>query len=469
MYYTIFCGNCGKEFEPKGDFCPFCGSKIQAPQNRANTTAGTVVTSEGIGASGTVNTAGTTGGTAVNTGTVNAYSASNNNTAVKVKKPVNKKLIIGIVGAVFLLLLIMIVIPSPKIVSISATYEGDTTNGTVLDSNNYDIKVIGKTEKGKEKSLSGWEVKEPATLEADDSATVTITYEELETDLTVECSSSKVTSINIEYTGQTKAGSTISKESADLKITAQLKNGEEVDIKDDAYVQISDTQFKANESVTVSVSYTDPIDSEEFEKEKTIDCSTVTITGISAKYTGDRSAGIVLGDNNSGIEVTAKYKSGKSKTVDGWTVKKAVKLKADTTSTVVITYMGKSCSLKVTCSTMSAKKYKASCKSISYDSLARDPEKYKGKLVKFYGKVVQVQESDSALYYSVYRINVGNDGYGYYDDTVYVTYDSTKASTRILEDDMVTFYGEYQGLKTYETIMGGSVTIPHVQAEYISR
>lgn len=459
----MFCGKCGKEFEPQGDFCPFCGAKNQEGQKLSNVTEGKVATSK---VSGAVDTKNDTVGTE---GAINTYSIPNYKTNVKVKKPVNKKLIIGIVAAVFLLLLIIILVPSPKIVSISAKYDGDTTQGTVLNSNNSGIEVTGKTEKGKEKSISGWEIKKPATLEADESATVTITYEELETELTVECSSSKVTSINIEYSGETKAGSTISKESSDLKITAQLKNGEEVDIKDDASVQLSDTQFKENESVTISVFYADPVDDEEFEKEEIIDCSTVTIIGISAKYSGDYSAGTVLDENNSGIEVTAKYKSGESKQIDGWKVKKAVKLKADTTSTVVITYMDMTCNLKVTCSTMSAKKYKATCKSVSYDSLARDPEKYKGKLVKFYGRVVQVQESDSILYYSVYRINVGNDGYGYYDDTVYVTYDSSKSSSRILEDDMVTFYGEYKGLTTYETVMGASITIPHVHAEYITR
>lgn len=465
----MFCGNCGKEFEPQGDFCPFCGSKISVEQKSVDTTSSVVETkSTTTEKSGTVVTARAVG-TSTSKGTVNAQPPVNTGGTVA-KKPLNKKLLIGIgAGVIVLIIIIIALISSPPVVSISAEYVGDGVSGTVLNSSNSDIIVTGKTEKGKEKTVYGWEVEKAETLVADESATVTITYEELETTLTVDCTSSKVSSINIEYTGETKAGTAISKESEDLKVSAKLINGEEVDIKDDATVEISDIQFKENESITVSVSYTDPEDNEEYEKEKVIDCSTVTITGISAKYTGGREAGTVLDDNNSGIKVFAKYKSGKSKEVDGWKVKKAVKLKADITSTVVITYMGKACKLKVTCSTMSAKKYKASCKSISYDSLARDPEKYKGKLVKFYGRVIQVQESDSILYYSVYRINVGNDGYGYYDDTVYVTYDSTKSSTRILEDDMVTFYGEYQGLKTYETIMGGSVTIPHVQAEYIVR
>lgn len=110
--------------------------------------------------------------------------------------------------------------------------------------------------------------------------------------------------------------------------------------------------------------------------------------------------------------------------------------------------------------------YKKNCSTISYKDLARNPDTHEGELVKLKGEVIQVQEAQSALYYNVYRINVTKKRY-YWTDTVYVTYDGYGASSRILDDDIVTFYGEYMGLKTYETIMGGSVTIPWVQAEYI--
>lgn len=111
--------------------------------------------------------------------------------------------------------------------------------------------------------------------------------------------------------------------------------------------------------------------------------------------------------------------------------------------------------------------YKEKCGTYSYKEIARNPDKYEGKYMKFTGKVIQVQEASSFLYYSVYRISVTNQGYGYYDDTVYVTCDNYGEGDRILEDDIVTFYGECKGTKTYETVMGAEVTIPWVEAEFI--
>lgn len=111
--------------------------------------------------------------------------------------------------------------------------------------------------------------------------------------------------------------------------------------------------------------------------------------------------------------------------------------------------------------------YKTKCGTYSYKEIARNPDMYEGKYMKFTGKVIQVQEAPSFLYYSVYRISVTNNGYGYYDDTVYVTCDNYGEGDRILEDDIVTFYGECKGTKTYETVMGADVTIPWVEAEFI--
>ena len=67
----------------------------------------------------------------------------------------------------------------------------------------------------------------------------------------------------------------------------------------------------------------------------------------------------------------------------------------------------------------------------------------------------------------MYMISVTNKGYGYYDDNVYVNYYSFGDETRVLEDDIVTFYGTFKGLKTYTTVRGDSRTIPEVTAKYI--
>lgn len=111
-----------------------------------------------------------------------------------------------------------------------------------------------------------------------------------------------------------------------------------------------------------------------------------------------------------------------------------------------------------------AQAYKASCQGgCAYSELARDPDSYVGKQVKFTGKVIQVTEG---LGITAMRVNVTQGRYTW-SDTMYVTYIPASGEGRILEDDIITFYGEMQPLKTYTTVLGASVTIPAVNAKYI--
>jgi len=43
----------------------------------------------------------------------------------------------------------------------------------------------------------------------------------------------------------------------------------------------------------------------------------------------------------------------------------------------------------------------------------------------------------------------------------------TDSGSRILEDDIVTFYGTYGGLYSYESVMGATITVPLVLAQYM--
>lgn len=111
--------------------------------------------------------------------------------------------------------------------------------------------------------------------------------------------------------------------------------------------------------------------------------------------------------------------------------------------------------------------YKANCASYSYAEISRNPGEYDGRQAKFTGEVIQVQQqkvADRLLY--VLRVDVTKVRWGY-DDTVYVTYSTSESDARILEDDIITMYGTLTGEKTYETVMGASVTIPSFSAEYI--
>lgn len=101
---------------------------------------------------------------------------------------------------------------------------------------------------------------------------------------------------------------------------------------------------------------------------------------------------------------------------------------------------------------------KNNCKGGLYSKIARDPDQYKGEYVKFSGKVVQIcSEARSADDVSTYRIATKSG----YDNVILASVD-TFGKSRILEDDKITVYGISDGLYTYTTVLGSTVTIPMV-------
>lgn len=108
--------------------------------------------------------------------------------------------------------------------------------------------------------------------------------------------------------------------------------------------------------------------------------------------------------------------------------------------------------------------YAKKCETYTYEQIARDPEKYRGKYAKLTGEVFQVMEGGDDY---TLLVNITKQNY-FQDDSVYVAYTKhTSDESRILEDDVVTMYGELSGTYTYETVMGAEVTIPLLLAEYI--
>lgn len=188
------------------------------------------------------------------------------------------------------------------------------------------------------------------------------------------------------------------------------------------------------------------------------------LESISATYVGNTEAGTAIDNNNTGITVTATYTDGTTESVTGWSIDNPSELVASETSDYTVSYEGKTCSLSIACTTIDEKSYKSSCEEIDYDDLARTPDDYLGTNVKFTGEVIQVIEDSDG---STYRINVTKGSYGVWDDTVLVYFENDSSSPRVLEDDIVTFYGTSSGLYTYESTMGASITVPLVYAEFI--
>lgn len=115
---------------------------------------------------------------------------------------------------------------------------------------------------------------------------------------------------------------------------------------------------------------------------------------------------------------------------------------------------------------LSEDEYKAQCSSVAYEDIARNPNDYIGQKAVFKGKVVQVQETYGENI--VLRINVTKGQYDWWDDTIYVDYKRKDDNeSRVLEDDIVTVYGEIKGIKTYTAVLLNQISIPHIKAEYI--
>lgn len=113
------------------------------------------------------------------------------------------------------------------------------------------------------------------------------------------------------------------------------------------------------------------------------------------------------------------------------------------------------------------KDFKSSCNTYTYEQIARNPEKFKGTNVKLTGEVIQVI---TGSYSTNLRVNITKTGtYStYYTDTIYVVYYPESGEDKILEDDIITIYGTSQGDCSYTSVLGATITLPNINAKYIT-
>ena len=106
--------------------------------------------------------------------------------------------------------------------------------------------------------------------------------------------------------------------------------------------------------------------------------------------------------------------------------------------------------------------YIAKCSSYSFDQIARNPEEYRGKDAVIRGEVIQVEEG-----WNLFRMRVDITPVSYgWTDTIYVNCRRGLNGPKILEGDVVTFYGKLNGTYTYTAILGQKVTLPYLDADY---
>ncbi len=101
---------------------------------------------------------------------------------------------------------------------------------------------------------------------------------------------------------------------------------------------------------------------------------------------------------------------------------------------------------------------------ITYEQIARQPDEYKGKKVKFYGKVIQVLNSADSDSVTI-RLIVDDD----YDQVIMGMYAKNIVPTRVLEDDHITIYGTFIEEYTYTAVLGNSVTVPLINIAKIDQ
>lgn len=97
---------------------------------------------------------------------------------------------------------------------------------------------------------------------------------------------------------------------------------------------------------------------------------------------------------------------------------------------------------------------------INYNGIARNPSLYKEKLIYFFGKVIQVSESSSGTS-TAYRIQLDDSS------DIVLVHKYTSTEPRILKDDHVLVYGTCNGVETYQSVLGGQITIPACTAKEI--
>lgn len=115
---------------------------------------------------------------------------------------------------------------------------------------------------------------------------------------------------------------------------------------------------------------------------------------------------------------------------------------------------------------LSREEYMSQCATmsygVSYASVARNPDYYKGQLITTTGKVIQVLEDGQEV-----QMRLQEETDNWEDDfTWYVFYTRANGEPRILEGDTMTVYGESVGTVSYEAVLGNTVTIPAILMKY---
>lgn len=112
--------------------------------------------------------------------------------------------------------------------------------------------------------------------------------------------------------------------------------------------------------------------------------------------------------------------------------------------------------------------YKAECQSVDYKELCRYPEKYEGTKIVVKVKVSQIIDANFSGSEKAWRTYTDNSGYGFYADDEYYMLDKRGGdAVKILDDDIITVYGEFTGLeKITRALTSTTDELPRIEVKY---
>lgn len=112
--------------------------------------------------------------------------------------------------------------------------------------------------------------------------------------------------------------------------------------------------------------------------------------------------------------------------------------------------------------------YKAECQSVDYKELCRYPEKYEGTKIVVKVKISQIIDANFSGSEKAWRTYTDNSGYGFYADDEYYMLDKRGGdAVKILEDDIITVYGEFTGLeKITRALTSTTDELPRIEVKY---
>lgn len=112
--------------------------------------------------------------------------------------------------------------------------------------------------------------------------------------------------------------------------------------------------------------------------------------------------------------------------------------------------------------------YKAECQTVDYKELCRYPEKYEGTKIVVKVKVSQIIDANFSGSEKAWQTYTDNSGYGFYADDEYYMLDKRGGdAVKILEDDIITVYGEFTGLeKITRALTSTTDELPRIEVKY---